>query len=295
MQKFTNPDQFYHTRLLGGETINQMVARKRGYTGPFGGGGHNQWLDKDPGRRQAHVTDLEKGWAAYQTPDPSDDWNFLGGPPGGMLPSRGGQGGSASVADGVARITGKLSPLLTQAQTRAMQGANRRGLLNSSMAGGAAESAIIDAALPIASQDAAQSFQHNLSRQDYQQRQSLAEQSFGHKQSLAEQSFGHETTLRDQSFGYDEILQRLDIDSRERIASQSITATERKDASTMIGVMTRNYAELFANIANNQNIPAEARNQLNAHIGAMRDADLSFVEQMYNIDLEWPSTGAPGG
>lgn len=46
------------------------------------------------------------------------------------------------------------SPLMQQARTRAMQYANSRGLINSSMAAGAGESAMIDAAMPIAQQDA---------------------------------------------------------------------------------------------------------------------------------------------
>lgn len=46
------------------------------------------------------------------------------------------------------------SPLMQQARTRALQTANSRGLLNSSMAMTAADSAMYDAAMPIATQDA---------------------------------------------------------------------------------------------------------------------------------------------
>jgi hypothetical protein len=46
------------------------------------------------------------------------------------------------------------NPYLERARTRALAGANRRGLLNSSMALGAGETAAIDAALPIAQADA---------------------------------------------------------------------------------------------------------------------------------------------
>lgn len=46
------------------------------------------------------------------------------------------------------------SPLVTRARAGAAQTANRRGLLNSSMAAGAGEAAAIDAALPIATADA---------------------------------------------------------------------------------------------------------------------------------------------
>lgn len=49
------------------------------------------------------------------------------------------------------------SPLMQQAESRAMQQANSRGLINSSIATGAGQSAVLDAATNIAKQDAATS------------------------------------------------------------------------------------------------------------------------------------------
>lgn len=46
------------------------------------------------------------------------------------------------------------SPLMKRAATQGKQFANQRGLLNSSMAAGAAQGAMIDAAMPAAQQDA---------------------------------------------------------------------------------------------------------------------------------------------
>src|SRR3990167_2025622 len=51
-------------------------------------------------------------------------------------------------------ILGSDSPYITRARSGASQYANSRGLINSSIAAGAGEAAAIDAALPIASQDA---------------------------------------------------------------------------------------------------------------------------------------------
>jgi hypothetical protein len=61
---------------------------------------------------------------------------------------------SALVSKQLSALLSKDSPYLTQARTKAMQYANRRGLSNSSMAAGAGEAAAIGAALPIASADA---------------------------------------------------------------------------------------------------------------------------------------------
>lgn len=68
----------------------------------------------------------------------------------------------ASVSTQLAKVTSTDSPLLTQARTRGAQVANRRGLLNSSLGVQAGEAAVLDVALPIASQQAAQINQRNL-------------------------------------------------------------------------------------------------------------------------------------
>jgi transcription termination factor Rho len=58
------------------------------------------------------------------------------------------------VSNQLTRLLTSGNPYLERARTKALAGANRRGLLNSSMALGAGEAAAIDAALPIAQADA---------------------------------------------------------------------------------------------------------------------------------------------
>lgn len=69
-----------------------------------------------------------------------------------------------SVAKRIASITSSSSPLMRKAASTGMQGANRRGLGNSSMAVGAAHGAVIDAAAPIAGQEAGQIHAMNMGR-----------------------------------------------------------------------------------------------------------------------------------
>lgn len=63
-----------------------------------------------------------------------------------------------SVATKVNEITSKNSPLMQAAKTSGVKFANKRGLLNSSIAGEAAQEAVIKSALPIASQDSQQAY-----------------------------------------------------------------------------------------------------------------------------------------
>lgn len=59
-----------------------------------------------------------------------------------------------TVAGQVNKIIAEDSPLMQRANLRSTQEMNKRGLVNSSMAVGAGQAAVMDAALPIASQDA---------------------------------------------------------------------------------------------------------------------------------------------
>ena len=63
-----------------------------------------------------------------------------------------------TVQSQVRDIINDNSPLMEQAETRALQKANARGLINSSIAVGAGQSALYDAAMPIATQDASRLF-----------------------------------------------------------------------------------------------------------------------------------------
>ncbi|MCP4536512.1 MAG: hypothetical protein GY832_05140 [Chloroflexi bacterium] len=77
------------------------------------------------------------------------------------------------------RVTGLMSksnPLMTKARTGAKQYANRRGLLNSSMAAGAGESAALDVAMPIAGQDASQIHAKNMASMNTRSQEKIANQ-----------------------------------------------------------------------------------------------------------------------
>lgn len=69
-----------------------------------------------------------------------------------------------SVVKKVAEITAQDSPLMRQATAMGTRQANRRGLLNSSIAGGAARREQLAVAAPLASQDAQQIGAKNLAR-----------------------------------------------------------------------------------------------------------------------------------
>lgn len=69
----------------------------------------------------------------------------------------------------MAGLLSKDSALMQRAETKGKQYANSRGLLNSSIGAGAAQAAMVDAAMPIAQQDASTYFDQGTRNQDYRQ------------------------------------------------------------------------------------------------------------------------------
>ena len=237
----------------------------------------------------------------------------------------------------VSRITSAGGPLMQQAKTDGLATAQRRGLLNSSVAVGAAQGAVLNAALPMAQQNAQQTAAKNLSSQEYGQSRGLQEQKFGYDTSLQEQKFGYDSRLSDQAFQQQAVLSNqeygqklsladvegnwssrlqsekaqqdsalsdqdfrqkvglLNIDnaSKEKIASWNVSQYEKERAMSALTSMESLYASEFNSLANNTDLPAEARNTYLQHIASLRDSSLNLVQQMYGIQLNWASPGAP--
>jgi hypothetical protein len=73
-----------------------------------------------------------------------------------------------SVAAQVTKLASQDSALNKMARTEGLKAANRRGLLNSSMAVGAAQDAVLQNVLPIAQQEANQAFQKNMQARGFE-------------------------------------------------------------------------------------------------------------------------------
>jgi hypothetical protein len=96
----------------------------------------------------------QAGASTYQ----SRDANVVNATSTGYDPTATTVGRNSTVAGQVEDITKSGSPLMQLAQTQATAAANRRGLLNSSIAVGAGQKALYESALPIAQQDANTNF-----------------------------------------------------------------------------------------------------------------------------------------
>lgn len=187
------------------------------------------------------------------------------------------------------RVTGLLSqhsPLMKQARTQGLQTANRRGLLNSSMAVQAGQDSAYRVAVPIASQEAAQATSRNMQDMD------LASQYTAQGRDMASREKMQRLDIAAQKE-----LTRWQLDSQQKIASMNIASHDRQAAQQALAAADASYAQMFSNIAANPNIPSKVRDKYLSNIESLRDSGLQMVEQMYDVKLDWQQSqaGSSGG
>ena len=210
------------------------------------------------------------------------------------------------------RLTGLLSQdskYMQQARTGAKQYSESRGLLNSSIAGTAGESAAIEKALPIASQDASQAYGRNLSNQQFGEASTLqsegSEQKAGllaqdiagqstlqgeaatQKQELLAADIAGQSTLQSEAAVQSQALANLNNESTQAIAAMNVASFDRDRAMSIAAVMENSYDDMFKTISTAPDIPAAQRELYLEHIAAIRDSSLGLVEQFYNVELDW--------
>lgn len=162
----------------------------------------------------------------------------------------------ASVQKQVADIVGQDSSLMRQAKTSGLQTANARGLLNSTAAIQASQNAVLGAATPIASQTASQINQQNTL---------VSQQAQETKENAANRA------------------------QTQQLAELNVLTDKQNKAAAMIASMEQIYSQDYAALMGNSamNGFGGGRSEQAASINARRQQMLSFVEQMYNIDLTW--------
>lgn len=170
-----------------------------------------------------------------------------------------------SMANKVNEIASKDSALNQMARTEGLKAANRRGLLNSSMAIGASQDAVLQAALPIASQDAqtaaaknaaAKGFEYGMTAQEGQQQFQSGERKAGEQfatgERLGSQEFqtgenvaarGWQTAENISQRGFVGTQADLDRDLQQTLQSQQIDAQQGmqiKDIASREGIEAAN-------------------------------------------------------
>lgn len=227
------------------------------------------------------------------------------------------------------RVAGMLqqnSPLMQAARTEGLKAGNRRGLMNSTMATQAGTRAALDVVVPIASQEAGQAQQTNLSSQGYQQEGMLqaprlisAEGIAARQEAGAERRLGMEIGSRetisaaDRAARASELLREItsreniaklgeagantraaaELTSRQNLSANEIAANQTNAVRDAVAQANQSYSAAYNAIMGNPNIGAQDRATYLQSIETRRQADLILIESLFNVDLNWETTGTP--
>lgn len=178
----------------------------------------------------------------------------------------------------VTKLNGLLASDSTYMQTARAAGtrtASRRGLLNSSIAAGAAESAAIAAGAPLASQDAQQTSQKNMAvidggiqlnnqttLNDQQNAASLNLQGAQADSQMKLQVNQQESAAQTQAREFEQRTaeQTSQLSSAERQAQLAADTHLRQSQITASAQLSSQYLSAFGDLARDPNVPAATRN-----------------------------------
>jgi hypothetical protein len=192
-----------------------------------------------------------------------------------------------TVTERVNAILSSGGPLMERAKTDGLRAANARGLLNSSMAVGAAQDAVYKVAVPMASQEASESFQANQGALDRGQQSQMTDwQLSAQERMTADELFSREK-LSGNEIASRERVSAAELTSREKLSANELAAQRQANTAQFATNMQDMYSKDFYSIMQNENLSAADRDKFVTSITTRRDKNMNLVEQIMNVDLTW--------
>lgn len=158
-----------------------------------------------------------------------------------------------------AGIIASNSPLMQLAETRANQQANSRGLINSSMAVGAGQTAVLDKATQIAGQDAATSANAALVNTQAKNQFGVIDKNL--QSDVAKMNVGNTLDMQkaQQKFGFDQALTNTQAENNKAIASMEAQYKNLTQASASATSIINSVSTQTAKIMENTQMDAAAK------------------------------------
>lgn len=241
-----------------------------------------------------------------------------------------GKDNSGTMAGNVANILNSNSLLMSSAAAKGERIAANRGLQNSTLGAEAAQRAMLDAAMPIASQDTQNAFTEkqtrlqadlnyqNQSRLNQAQNQFAAAQAEldrGHQRNLAQLqsdlNYNNQSRLNQAQNQFTASQTALDRSHQRDLANLN-HANEMKNLNAQVAAntigksidftmqITNNFDAQIATILNNSNMKAEDKTKAIEQLKASRDSEIQFMSKfMQGIPTtrqnwsSFPSLGVP--
>lgn len=189
-----------------------------------------------------------------------------------------------TVSGQLTTLLDKNSPYIQQARNMAARQANSRGLINSSIAAGAGEEAAINAALPIAQQDATTYLNQGQTNQAAENRFKENDQAFGMNKATKEQEQRQTLDRMDVEDTYKRMNMKLESDLKvynDKAAGQIQADLER------VKTMENVSAQMKINYANNMSSLLNTYTNARSTIGASDKTPAAQAEAFKNLDRQF--------
>lgn len=209
----------------------------------------------------------------------------------------------ATVSGQLISLLGKESPYLRQADVRAREGAQQRGLLSSSMAVGAAERERIKAALPIAQQDAQLFGTAALKEQEFAGTAALTAQEAAQRAALQRQGYTENISalgvqgdiqLRLEAYSQDAATRRsqMELGFKADIANVEMDAKTRQQYITDSSDLGVQYNADVSSILRSTSFANEGdRDIALGQIEQVYKNNINFLASAANVPLDWSTSG----
>ena len=89
-------------------------------------------------------------------------------------------------------------------------------------------------------------------------------------------------------------LRNLDIASQQAIATMNVDSNDRDRATSISAIMLNSISAARTAINNNTAMPAAQRAIALEDLAEREQANLNLVEQLYEVDIQWPGSGDGG-
>jgi hypothetical protein len=215
-----------------------------------------------------------------------------------FTPQTAGVTGPASVEGRMEGLLGSDSPYMKAAKAGAMETANRRGLLNSTMAATAGEKAAIESALPIAQADAGflqqsalQSQQGNIQKGLYETQGDISSRlgaEEGERASALSAQEHEQQSARQQA---DIAWKQIDLSSRMQIEYDRLDQQNKDRFDATASGISESYMKDYLEIMLNPNFASAADRQ--KAIDVLNEVTQNRYEvagTIAGITLDWPGT-----
>lgn len=222
----------------------------------------------------------------------------------------GGPGMSADAAKNLNDITSENSPLMQEASQQGLLSAASRGLLNSSIASGAAEASMAAAATPLAEQNASTAATANLqnaqlgtqvSEQNANNETAVSEQNAQLGTQVSEQNASQANTMAGQVLGENATINQtfLQGSMQQQLASINDQYQELIQTNQTAGNLYQAYFGAMQTMMGNEHLtPDRIASSINA-LSASLSAGLSLIQQLSGntnpVAANMPQEGVPTG